>query len=126
MKRKRISAKAILNASQFRDLASVGSTNQPSDLEDLMTPRTYVGYFRKAFAAQLNGVAIEEELLPPGDRIVDRLERYLEANAVVTRTGGGFNRDVVALEFAGDPPQTLDEDTLARFEALFKAVNAIF
>jgi hypothetical protein len=123
---KRLSAKAILNASQFRDLSSLGNTSQPSDLEDLIAPRTYVAFFRDAFAALLNGVPLEEELLPPGDRIVDRLERYLEVNGVRMRPGGGFAADAVALEFASHPPASLDADTLARFEALCKAVNAIF
>ena len=126
VKQKRISAKAILNASQFRDLSSLGNTSQPSDLEDLIAPGTYVGYFRRAFAGALNGVPIEADLLPPGDRIVDRLERYLDASGVTLRTGGGFAPDVVALEFAGHPPAALDEDTLKRFEALCTAVNAIF
>jgi hypothetical protein len=126
VKQQRISAKAILNASQFRDLSSLGNTSQPSDLEDLIAPGTYVGYFRRAFAGALNGVPIEADLLPPGDRIVDRLERYLDASGVTLRTGGGFAPDVVALEFAGHPPAALDEDTLKRFEALCTAVNAIF
>ena len=33
---------------------------------------------------------------------------------------------VVALEFAGDPRATLGADPLKRFEALYRAVNAIF
>ncbi len=75
---------------------------------------------------QLAGVKIKEVDLPPGDRIVDRIERYLVTYGIKLRPSGGFNHYLAASAFARNPPTTLDADTLARFEALFKAVNALF
>jgi hypothetical protein len=126
VKQKMISANAVLNTSQFRDLANIRSEIQATDTEDLFDPALYVEYFNNAFAKPLSGVAIRYTDLPSGDRIVDRLERYLEAKQIRIRPSGGFNRYVVASYFASYPPLVLDADTLKRFEELFKAVNALF
>ena len=64
--------------------------------------------------------------LPPGDRIIDRLERCLAAKGLQIRPSGGFNHLTVASHFASQPPTMLDSDSLRRFEALFEAVNALF
>jgi hypothetical protein len=68
---------------------------------------------------------VAEKDLPEGDRIVDRLERYLVGNGLQLRPSGGFNHYTVASHFASSQPK-LDPDTLTRFEALFKAINAPF
>lgn len=126
VKQKMISANAVLNASQFRDHANIGAETQATDIEDLFDTALYVEYFNKAFAKPLSGVAIRYSDLPSGDRIVDRLERYLEAKQIRIRPSGGFSRHAVASYFASNPPIALDGDTLKRFEELFKAVNAVF
>jgi len=126
MKQKMISPKALLNASQFRDLKNIGTTGKPTDTEDLFDPAFYLKQFNRVFAKPLNGTTILEADLPSGDRIVPRLERYLEKKGIQIRPSGGFNHYAVASHFASNPPTKLNNDTLNRFEALFKTVNALF
>jgi predicted ATP-dependent endonuclease of OLD family len=126
VKQKMISPKAILNASQFRDVKKIGTTGKSSDTEDMFDVETYVNYFNKAYAKQLKGVPIKTNDLPPGDRIIGRIERHLSEKAIEVRPSGGFNHYLVASKFASEPPASLDKSTLERFESLFKAVNALF
>lgn len=126
VKEKIISPKALLNASQFRDLKKIGKSGRPTDTEDLFDPVFYLELFNLAFAKPLGNTTISETELPPGDRIIDRLERYISMKGFRIRPSGGFNHYIVASHFASNPPATLDSGTLKRFEELFIAVNAIF
>lgn len=126
VKQKIISPKVILNASQFRDLSNIGKSGQPTDIEDLFDPSLYIKIFNEAFVNQLKGTVIRESDLSPGDRIVDRIERYINAKGIQIRPSGGFNHYSVASYFASNPPKSLDADTLRRFDELFKTVNALF
>lgn len=126
VRQKLISAKAILDASQFRDLTKIGVSGSPSDIEDLFTPSIYLDYFNQAFSAVLGAAPVTEGALPAGDRIVNRIERYLDGQGIKTRLSGGFNHYTVASSFASNPTTALDADTLSRFEELFKAVNNLF
>jgi predicted ATP-dependent endonuclease of OLD family len=126
VKRKMISQKAILNVSQFRDIKKLGATGQPSDIEDLFEVDLYLDYFNKAYSKQLKGSLIKSSDLPPGDRIVERIERHLKDKAISLRPSGGFNHYLVASQFASDPPGSVDKATIKRFEALFAAVNTLF
>ena len=119
-----ISNKAVLNPSQFRDPAHFGKNGPPADLEDLFPIATYLEYFNATFAKSLPK-PVDNASLPPGDRIIDRLNRYLEANGIKLRPSGGFNHYLVALEFASKPPAALDDATLGKFEELFRTVNAL-
>jgi len=125
VKDRMISPKAILNASQFRDLASLGTSGKPSDVEDLFPVPFYLGCFNAAYAKELKGATIAEAALPPGDRIVDRIVRHIADKGIAVRPSGGFNHYRVASHFASQPP-VLDAETLARFHGLFTAVNALF
>lgn len=125
VKEKLLSPKALLDASRFRDPANIGKSGRPSDTEDLLQVATYLQLFNKAFAKQLGGRTITEADLPPGDRILDRLDRHLTSAGIKLRPSGGFNHYTVAVEFSASPP-SLDADSLNRFEALFKTVNALF
>ncbi|MBR0982378.1 AAA family ATPase [Bradyrhizobium liaoningense] len=124
MREKLIASKSVLDASQFRDLAKLGVSTKPSDTEDLFETTTYLHYFNEAFKAQLN-TPIKETKLPKGDRIVERIERYLETNSITLRPSGGYNHYTPASAFARDPT-TMDANSLSRFEALFRKLNALF
>lgn len=126
VREKMISAKAVLNASQFRDTTRLGVSGPPTDTEDLFTTAFYLDCFNKAFAQVLKGALVTEAELPPGDRVTDRIERYLAAKQLQLRPSGGFNHYTVASYFASNPPSSLDAVALARFEALFSAVNALY
>lgn len=125
MREKMIAHKAVLNASQFRDLANLGVSGTPSDTEDLFEAGVYLHYFNKAYTKQLAEGSVKVADLPPGDRIVERLERHIAKSGIQLRPSGGFNHYLPATLFARDP-SIVDDETLKRFEALFKAVNALF
>jgi hypothetical protein len=125
-RQKMISTKAILSASEFRDVNAIGKTGKPSDTEDLFDPEAYLHYFNSAYTRELKGTALALADLPPGDQIIDRIERYLESKAITIRPSGGFNHYRVASQFASSPPKSLGDETAQRFAALFDTVNALF
>lgn len=125
MKEKVINSKSVLNASQFRNINTLGKDGEASDTEDLFEPEFYLDYFNRTFSKELNGVVINESELPKRDRIINRIECYLKDKEIKLRPSGGFNHYAVASYFASNPPTSLDNDTLSRFEALFKAVGNI-
>jgi hypothetical protein len=117
MREKMIACKAVLDASQFRDLSKLGVSGVPSETEDLFEPSVYLHYFNMAYDKQLAWTLIEEADLPPGDRIVERLERCIAAKGIQLRPSGGFNHYTPATAFARDPSR-VDDKSLDRFEAL--------
>lgn len=126
VRQKMISPKAILNASQFRDISKIGTTGQSSDTEDLFDVDMYVGFFNKAYSKELKGSLLQSADLPKGDRIIERIERHLKKKGIEVRPSGGFNHYRIASQFASAPPPSMDSDTLQRFESLFKATNSLF
>jgi hypothetical protein len=58
--------------------------------------------------------------------VIERIDQVLKSRSISLRPSGGFNHYAPAKEFASSPPSSLDGDTLARFEAVFKAVNSVF
>jgi len=125
VKAKIVNPKSILNASQFRNLDELGKERQASNTEDLFEPEFYLDYFNRTFSKQLSDVAINESELPKRDRIIHRIESYLKDKNIELRPSGGFNHYAVASYFASNPPTSLNDKTLSRFEELFKAVNKV-
>jgi hypothetical protein len=115
--------KSILNAGHFRDPGGPVST-KPTDIEDLLPVDDYVAAFNASFAKQLGEEARVTDL-PAGDRIIVRLERWLKAKNLQLRADGTFSHHLVAVNYIAKGASA-DEATLARFEALFKAANALF
>lgn len=125
-RQKLIPPKSILNASQFRDLKNPGVNGTSSDIEDLFDIKFYLDQFSKAFEKQLAAKIPTEADLPAGDRIVERIERWLKANAILLRPSGGFNHYAVAAFVGSHPPKSFPADTLKRFEALFGKINSLY
>lgn len=123
IQQKLLTKKSVFNVSQFRDLVRFGQDGVPSDIEDLFDPVLYLEYFNKVYARALGDAVIVESDLPIGDRIVQRIERALEAKNINVRPSGGFNHYAVAAAFSSSPPEQLDADTFARFNALFEAIG---
>jgi hypothetical protein len=123
---KLIGQKFVFSAAQFRDLHNPGIAARPGDLEDLLPPDLYVQCFNRVYARQLGSEGIDRTKMPPGDRIVERIERYLEWKRVSLRPAGGFSQYLIASEFARNPPAELDVDTQKRLDALFSAINAVY
>lgn len=120
--------KRVFNASQFRDESKFGENGKPSDIEDLFEPSTYLDYFNKAYDNKLrNSPLLEAELNTSArHRIVQQIEDVLKTRGIKLRPSGGFNHYTIASEFAISPPTSLDEKTVKRFAALFKAINSAF
>jgi len=125
VKERIIAPKFLLNASQFRDLAAIGKDGIASDTEDLFDADIYVEQFNEAFKKELGGMRIKLTDLPPGSRIVERLERHLATTGTQIRPSGGFNHYRVASCFSTSPPKKFSDDTIARFAAFFDKVNAL-
>jgi hypothetical protein len=123
----------VLNYAAFRAPAPAGRGKKKEnvgglvspDVEDLFSPDLYLSMFNAAFAKQLGGRALQADDLPPGDRIVERIGRFLQTEGIAIRPSGGFNHYAVANYLAANP-QAVDDATLNRFERLFAAVNPLF
>lgn len=121
---KLLSKKSVFNFSQFRNCEALGVNTIASDLEDLIDPDVYLEYFNVVFQKELGGVLLDEKKIPAGDRIVQRVERFLNENKLKMRPSGGYNHYSVAASIAMTPNKNFSEDTVKRFSALFKAVNS--
>lgn len=129
IQQKLIRERSILHYAMFRSGSSPKNTNFPSsDVEDMMSEAFYLSIFNKSFTKELNAQQITATDLPNGDRILERLERYLKSNSIQLRPSGGFNHYRVANYLASSPvaPSKIDKNTLNSFEQLFKRVNELF
>jgi len=118
----------IIKSKQVFHFGSFRQSSPPfpaTDIEDLLTIDHYLSLFNSTFARELQGRAITRGALPIGDRIVERLNRLLKQEGITLRASGGFNHYAVASYLASHPLE-FDESTLARFEQLFSAINALF
>jgi hypothetical protein len=131
VREKLVRERQVLNYAAFRGApkagGKVGAAALPAtDVEDLLSSGFYLELLNGAFARQLDGKTITESDLPAGDRIVDRVNRYLDTTGIHLRPSGGFNHYAVANHLAANPPKALDVSTLSRFEELFRLVNGLF
>jgi len=120
-----IKEKQVLNYGSFRNGSKSGAVTA-ADVEDMFTPSTYLGLFNDAFSKELGGRQITEAELPAGDRIVDRINRFLTAEQIEIRPSGGFNHYRVANHLASQPKTKIDAATLKRFGQLYDHVNSLF
>lgn len=123
-----IKDKLVLHYGLFRSVgkAKAGAAAPATDVEDLFSPASYLKLFNATFAKGLGGREVKEVDLADGERILERLNRYLADAAISLRPSGGFNHYAPATHLASNPPKSNDKDTLARFEELFKKVNSLF
>jgi hypothetical protein len=136
VREKLIRDKHVLNYAMFREAGKKsgssaktsgnGSGLISSDVEDMISPETYLKIFNAAYKKQLDGMEIKEAKLPEGDRIVNRITRHMENNSIKVRPSGGFNHYLVASYLASNPPTKVDAETLNRFEKLFEVVNVLY
>jgi len=124
VQQKLLKKKSVFNFSQFRDLSKVGDDSIATDVEDLLDPDKYMMVFSSVFQKELGHKAVTQADLPPGDRIVGRIEKYLTTNSIKTRPSGGYNHYAVAAAFVADIMKNCTDDTVTRFTALFKDINA--
>jgi hypothetical protein len=129
VREKIIRDKQVLNYAMFRNPKALGAKPSGllnSDVEDMISVDLYLELFNGAYATELKGCIIAEADLPPGDRVVDRLERYLKDSGLLLRPSGGYNHYRVANYLASNPVPTADGVTLERFESLFETANSLY
>jgi len=124
IQQKLLKKKSVFNFSQFRDLSKIGEDSVATDVEDLLDPDRYMMAFSNVFQKELGHKAIAQSDLPPGDRIVGRIEKYLTTHSIKIRPSGGYNHYAVAAAFVANIAENCTSETLARFTALFKDINA--
>lgn len=128
VQQKLIRERYILHYGMFRNGSSPKNPIfLSSDVEDMMSESLYLSIFNKSFAKELKKQQITASDLPNGDRIVERIERYLKNNSIQLRPSGGFNHYRIANYLASNPvaPSKIDKNTLNSFENLFKRVNEL-
>ncbi|OPB24103.1 AAA family ATPase [Pseudomonas fluorescens] len=123
VQQKLLKKKSVFNFSQFRDLSKIGEDSVATDIEDLLDPDKYMMVFSSVFQKELGPKAVTQADLPPGDRIVARIEKYLATNSIKVRPSGGYNHYAVAAAFVANIMENCTDDTVTRFTALFKDIN---
>lgn len=130
---KLISDKQILNYAMFRAPSigkkpSTGTTLPSTDVEDIISIPQYLQLFNATFAKHLGSTQVSESDLPPGERIVDRLGRWLDAHSINLRASGGYNHYLVANYLASHPLtlKQVGKDVLDRMESIMVRVNGLF
>ncbi|MCD5973281.1 AAA family ATPase [Pseudomonas quasicaspiana] len=121
---KLLKKKSVFNFSQFRDLSKIGEDSIATDVEDLLDPDSYMAVFSSVFQKDLGHKVITQADLPTGDRIIGRIEKYLTINSIKIRPSGGYNHYAVAAAFVANITKYSTDDTVTRFTALFKDINA--
>lgn len=105
---------ALRGSLASKRIVAVSQANggQLSDIEDMFVPSDYLTLFNATY-----GTDHKVKDLPPGDRIVRRLEQH----------HGAFDHGRVATQLLKDKPVSVDRlsaNSLDRFEKLFELVNA--
>ncbi|MCU6791911.1 AAA family ATPase [Paenibacillus sp. WQ 127069] len=132
VKEKLVTNKQVLNFAMYRDSQTITKSGSAtplfsSDIEDMLSPKLYMTLFNSAYRKELNGVELKEPDLPLGDRIVDRINKFLQVNAINLRPSGGFNHYLIASHLASKPLpiSKIDAKTLSRFENIFTDINKL-
>lgn len=114
----------VLHYGMFRSGGT--SDSAPADVEDLFTPEEYLRALNGTYEKELGGSFIKESDLPPGDRVVDRINRFLKSTKLQLRPSGGFNHYRVARHLVSADDWQPHKDTLVRFEEMFEEINGLF
>lgn len=135
MRDKLIRERQVLNYAEFRSGASKAKASKSSppapvdtDVEDMLSPSLYLQLFNAAFSKELKSRTVTEADLPAGNRIIDRLTRFLMEQKITLRSDGGYNHYRVANHLATHPvlADKIDKETLDRFQRLFETINPMF
>lgn len=114
---KLIERRRVLDFSLFREPAG-----SEADIEDLFPETIYVDAFNTAYSKELNGRVVDIAALGAHPRIVERLNKWLEANGVTLLKAGGFNHYRVAQALLPKlNNDNLSATDLERFEKLLRA-----
>lgn len=126
VKEKIIKDKLMLNYAMYRTPRDGHLID--TDVEDFFTEDLYVKMFNETFFKRLDGHLASVSDLPPGDRIIVRLNRWLVSKEISLRANGGFNHYAVAAFLATHSVASEDigEETLEKYEKLFTDVNRLF
>lgn len=118
-----IKDKQVMNYASFRDAGNL----KASDVEDMLSEDLYLSIFNAAYSSQLSGLTVSAKDLPKGDRMTQRIEKYLKSKKITLRPSGGYNHFLVASHLVSNPlpKKAIDGATLDRFESMFKELNSL-
>jgi hypothetical protein len=97
-----------------------------ADIEDMFTVDFYLKLVNKEYSSNLSGPIQPAQLKSAAPRILARLEKFFTQNPL--KNGAQFNHYRPARYFVENVAQIAKEissETLDRFEAAFKALNAL-
>ncbi len=96
-----------------------------ADIEDMFDAEFYVGLVNAEFASQLGGEIDVKALKSKEPRILQRLEKYFAEHPLKDGIFSHYRPARCFSENSKKLSSTLPEETKDRFEAAFKAVNAL-
>lgn len=110
----------VLNYASYRSPVS-----QVGDVEDLLPVEEYLAAFNSAYKKELSGKKLVPKDLKGNDRIIARIDRWLQENGLTLRADGGFNHYRVAAEFvkATDVVEKFKDADREGIRALLHDVN---
>lgn len=95
-----------------------------ADIEDMFDPATYLELVNKEFSASLSAKLKVADLVNPAPRIIVKIEAFLAAHPLKDKAS--FNHYRPARYFSENTSTiSVTDATLDRFEATFKALNAL-
>jgi hypothetical protein len=112
----------LLKKSHVLTFADFTGTTE-ADIEDMFDQDFYLDLVNGEFSGSLPAKLTRSSLTSRAPRILVRLEEYFAANPL--KTGVKFNHYRPARFLTERVPSTIPNDTLDRFEAAFKAANAL-
>lgn len=115
----------LLQKKNVHTFADFTGTNE-ADIEDMFENSFYIKFINNEYKDALTKNITLGDLPKGGDRILPRIEKWLEGEPLKGKAG--FNHYRPARYFAeniGSLEAKLSDSTLDRFEAAFKAINAL-
>lgn len=120
IRQKLIERKRVIDFSVFR-----APEHLETDVEDLLPEAIYVTAFNAAYAKELQGITLSQADLAHHPRIVERINKWLEAKGITLLKDGGFNHYRVAQALLPLLTSNSVASTgLERFEKLFARLNS--
>jgi predicted ATP-dependent endonuclease of OLD family len=114
----------LLKKKQVMTFADFTNTKE-ADFEDMVEPSFYLELVNAEYKTELTAPIAEASLTSQHPRILVRLDEYFKTNPLKTGHFNHYRPARYLAENIGPLSAKLSSDTLNRFEAAFKAINAL-
>ena len=116
VRRNLLDSRRLLNYAMF-------TGGKAADVEDLFSVDDYLQLFNFAYIKDLSE-PVNAADLPPGNRIVDRINRYLAGKGLSLRRAGGFHHLRVAKALLSMPATVWSNTTVTQFRSAIAGVTS--